>query len=658
MPHAFGSTVPRACSGPSSILGRMESILLEILEKLRAGERVDERALKAVLHAHDKLLAPGEKHFSKKALLPFYLRVKEREPERWRAWGVTPELERALVRALRMKPRRTASGVATITVITKPWPCSSNCLYCPCDVRMPKSYLADEPACQRAERACFDPYLQVSARLQALTQMGHPTDKVELIVLGGTWSDYPCAYQIWFVAELFRALNDGVAADGTALAEACRERRSAYERAGIVSTEEACAERAAAAQRAVTAGALSYNEAVRELYGAQSGWADVAAWQCADLEVLLARHRVNETARHRVVGLVIETRPDLITPESLTLMRRLGCTKVQMGVQSLDPQVLAANRRATTPAEIGRAFALLRAFGFKIHVHFMANLLGASPEADKRDYARLVTDPAYLPDEVKLYPCALVDGTGLVAHWRDGSWRPYTEDELMDVLVADVLATPAYVRISRMIRDISSGDIMTGNKKTNLRQMVEARIEKDAEPRASGREGQAAACGSPRAASASRVQEIREREISLAEVDVSALELADVAYETAVSREHFLQWVTPEGRIAGFLRLSLPRECAMRALFEGAADLRPQRPGEAMIREVHVYGAAARISATGSGVQHLGLGRALVERACEIARAAGCERVNVISSVGTRGYYRGLGFERFSPEGLYQQRDL
>ena len=218
MPHAFGSMVPRACSGPSSILGRMESILLEILEKLRAGERVDERALKAVLHAHDKLLAPGEKHFSKKALLPFYLRVKEREPERWRAWGVTPELERALVRALRMKPRRTASGVATITVITKPWPCSSNCLYCPCDVRMPKSYLADEPACQRAERACFDPYLQVSARLQALTQMGHPTDKVELIVLGGTWSDYPRAYQIWFVAELFRALNDGVAADGTALA--------------------------------------------------------------------------------------------------------------------------------------------------------------------------------------------------------------------------------------------------------------------------------------------------------------------------------------------------------------------------------------------------------------------------------------------------------
>ena len=252
----------------------------------------------------------------------------------------------------------------------------------------------------------------------------------------------------------------------------------------------------------------------------------------------------------------------------------------------------------------------------------------------------------------------LVDGTGLVAHWRDGSWRPYTEDELMDVLVADVLATPAYVRISRMIRDISSGDIMAGNKKTNLRQMVEARIEKDAEQRASGREAQAVARGLPRTAPMPRVQEIREREISLAEVDVSALELADVAYETAVSREHFLQWVTPEGSIAGFLRLSLPRERAMRALFEDAADLRPQRAGEAMIREVHVYGAAARISATGSGVQHLGLGRALVERACEIARAAGYERVNVISSVGTRGYYRGLGFERFSPEGLYQQRDL
>ena len=112
------------------------------------------------------------------------------------------------MRTLRMKPRRTASGVATITVITKPWKCSSDCLYCPNDLRMPKSYLHAEPACQRAERNFFDPYLQVASRLRALEQMGHLCDKVELIVLGGTWSDYPISYQTWFVFELFRALDD------------------------------------------------------------------------------------------------------------------------------------------------------------------------------------------------------------------------------------------------------------------------------------------------------------------------------------------------------------------------------------------------------------------------------------------------------------------
>ena len=121
---------------------------------------------------------------------------------------MTPELEKQLLSVLRMKPRRSASGVATITVITKPWPCGGDCLFCPNDIRMPKSYLHNEPACERAEQNWFDPYLQVASRLTALSQMGHAIDKIELIVLGGTWSDYPRGYQVWFIAEMFRALNE------------------------------------------------------------------------------------------------------------------------------------------------------------------------------------------------------------------------------------------------------------------------------------------------------------------------------------------------------------------------------------------------------------------------------------------------------------------
>ena len=170
---------------------------------------LDPNRLAQIIRRRNEGRTASEQPFAKKRLLPYYLHVKEADPARWGSWNVDEALERRLVQTLRMKPRRTASGVATVTVLTKPWPCAGDCLYCPNDLRMPKSYLADEPACQRAERNWFDPYLQVAARLRALVEMGHVTDKVELIVLGGTWSDYPQDYQAWFVRELFRALNDG-----------------------------------------------------------------------------------------------------------------------------------------------------------------------------------------------------------------------------------------------------------------------------------------------------------------------------------------------------------------------------------------------------------------------------------------------------------------
>lgn len=355
------------------------------------------------------------------------------------------------------------------------------------------------------------------------------------------------------------------------------------------------------------------------------------------MDELEREQRRNETARHRVVGLVIETRPDAITPEALVNIRRMGATKIQMGVQSVDQRVLDANGRGIRVAQIERAFSLLRLFGFKTHAHFMVNLLGSTPEADRLDYRRFVAELAFQPDEVKLYPCALIESSRLRGRYEAEEWRPYTEDELVSVLIDDVLATPAYCRVSRMIRDFSSGDIMAGNKKPNLRQMVESRLHVRCEQ------------------TGERVQEIRFREIATSEVDVRALRLEVVPYETPATSERFLQWVTPEGRIAGFLRLSLPKVAAVEVI---ANELRaagcepPVQPGEAMIREVHVYGMAARVGEEGGAAQHHGLGRKLVERACELACEAGYERINVISAVGTREYYRHLGFY---DHGLYQQ---
>ena len=611
----------------------MEKTLQNILGEIRrTNTPLAPDALDRIIRARNREVAGPVRYVAKKKLLPFYQEAKEHRPEQWRTWGVSPAEEALLVRTLQVKPRRTASGVATVTVLTKPWPCSSACLYCPNDVRMPKSYLHDEPACQRAERNWFDPYLQVTARLRTLHQMGHVTDKVELIVLGGTWSDYPEAYQIWYMHELFRALNDmGCEA---VIERKSETRRKQYQNAGIACERDDLADWASEAQARVTAGDASYNETVRSLYACGTradgnGWAAAAQWQTATFSQLEALQRENESAEHRCVGLVVETRPDAVTPKRLAMLRRLGCTKLQMGIQSLDERILAANHRGIGVDRMRQAFELARIFGFKTHAHFMTNLLGATPESDAADYRRMVEHPAFKPDEIKLYPCALVDGTGLVAHWRDGSWRPYTEEELVNLLADDVLVTPPFTRISRMIRDISAHDIMTGNKKVNLRQLVDLELAKRAQP----------------------VQEIRSREIAFGAAASDELSLSEIAYETTNTSEVFLQWITPDNRIAGFLRLSMPNADYVSA---HTADL-PINASEAMIREVHVYGRVAGLHQGGENAQHRGLGRMLIERACDIARENGYTAINVISAIGTRSYYRKRGF---ADNGLYQQRRL
>ena len=617
----------------------MDELILDILQQLRDGSQgaLDTHQLEMLINSHNSGIDSSahsterEKLIPKRAILPYFLQVKQKNNELWQSWNVTPDLEERFIRSVRMKPRRTASGVATITVITRPHTCSSNCIYCPCDLRMPKSYLANEPACQRAELTFFDPYVQVAARLQALHQMGHSTDKVELIVLGGTWSDYPEGYQYWFIKELFRALNEWPNSPSR-----IQERLDWYSSFGLQNTEEALSSFVAEQQAAVFDDTATYNQAFHKLYDTsrphQSAWSQMQN----TYDELVEQQHVNETAAARVVGLVIETRPDTITPENLRMFRQLGCTKIQIGIQSTRQEILDANKRQMSAAQIKRAFSLIRLYGFKIHSHLMVNLLGATPEADKQDFKTFVTDPGFLPDEIKLYPCALVSGTQLVQKYREGAWQPYAKDELIDVLVQDVLNTPPYVRISRMIRDISATDILVGNKHANLRQMVEQELAAEDV--------------------AIRVQEIRFREINQQQVRAAELTLQDFAYTTAVSDEHFLQWVTADNKIAGFCRLSLPH---WDKLTSGACDVSANellvQPGQAMIRELHVYGQALSLGSEGMSAQHQGLGQKLLTKASSIAAEAGYTSLNVISSIGTRAYYRAQGF---TDAGLYQQKAL
>jgi elongator complex protein 3 len=463
----------------------------------------------------------------------------------------------ALLARIRLKPVRTLSGVTTVTVLTKPYPCPGKCIFCPDDVRMPKSYLPDEPGAMRALEHNFDPYRQVTSRLEALASVGHPTDKVELLILGGTFSSYRRDYQEWFVRRCFEAMN----------------------------------------------APLSSPHFPKENGGTEVGG-------------LCEAYLVNESALHRNVGLSVETRPDKVIPDELAWFRSLGVTKVQMGVQSLDDHILELNQRGHTVAEAHRAVALLRAAGFKIVLHWMPNLLGATPNSDRADFPRLWE--GLCPDEIKIYPTQLLENAPLYEYWKRGEYKPYTTEELVN-LIADVKPSiPRYCRVNRVIRDIPSPHVVAGNKRTSLRQDVHAEL---------ARRGAHCDC-------------IRCREVRDEKVDAASLRLDDLTYAADGAEEYFLSFITPDDRIAGFLRLSLP---GPDSLATGLTDL----DRAAIIREVHVYGQSLPVGAEQNGAaQHAGLGTRLLAEAERVAREKGYRRMAVIAAVGTRLYYLERGFER------------
>lgn len=535
--------------------------------------------------------------------------------------GLQPYSE-AVIRHIRMKPVRTVSGVAPVTVLTKPFPCPGKCIFCPNDVRMPKSYLADEPGAQRAERNWFDPYLQTYTRLEALSNIGHSVDKVELIVLGGTWSYYPEQYQLWFIKECFRALNDFGRIDGRAAVlkhyEEMRRRLEAMQLHAPSNLPEENQRRLAGKMVEGASLAKSYNQAVSELYVAPEALGGFGDYQQSTWEELEREQQKNETAECRSVGLVVETRPDNISEAEVVRMRRLGCTKAQIGLQSLQDSVLAKNHRGHDVAASRRAFKLLRQAGFKIHAHWMANLYGSSVEADVADFQQLFTGEDFHPDELKIYPCSLINSAELMQYFQKGLWRPYTHEELLQVLSACILQTPEYCRLTRIIRDIPSTDIVEGNKKTNFRQIAEIHLAK----------------------AGKKSIDIRAREIRNNKIDDKKLKLEIVEYETNVSSEKFLQYVVPDAKTGGtkivaFLRLSLPK-------VENFID---ELQNAAIIREIHVYGRVVGIGKKAKGkAQHLGLGTQLITKARELSAAAGYEKIAVISAIGTKEYYRKKGF--------------
>jgi len=514
-----------------------------------------------------------------------------------------------VLKAIRMKPMRTQSGVTPVTVLTKPFPCPGKCIFCPNDVRMPKSYLADEPGAQRAERNDFDPYLQTYNRLSAFHNIGHNTSKIELLILGGTWSFYPEYYQIWFLKRCFDAMNDFGVRDGRTKVDT----KNIFKEMPFPKTKN---------EKRKT-----YNEIVMDVAGGRVekffNNSEKATW-----EELKHAQKNNENALSRNVGLVIETRPDFITEKEVIKIRRLGGTKVQIGIQSLNDEVMKLNKRGHGKKETAKAFALLRLAGFKIHAHWMPNLYGSSVKKDIEDFARL-WEKNFQPDELKIYPTSIIENTELFDLYKENNYKPYSQDELMKVLSETMPQTPRYCRLSRIIRDIPSTDIVAGNKTTNFRQVAEKYIQ--------DRGG--------------KMQDIRSRELKMKEVSMDDLELESIQYKTQVTNEHFISYKTKnDDMIAAFLRLSLPyKEASKNNFFKELKNC-------AIIREVHVYGQVVGIGKKSTGkAQHLGLGTKLLQLAEKISRNNGWTKLAVISAIGTRKYYKNRGFSNC---GLYLTKNL
>jgi len=454
-----------------------------------------------------------------------------------------------LEKILQTRKVRTLSGVAVVTVLTKPYPCPGQCIYCPNVPTMPKSYIKTEPAAARALRLKFSPYKQAQLRIKALQLNGHPTDKIELIVKGGTWSSYPIKYREEFIKKCFDGAN---------------------------------------------------NTKSKTLEEAQIK---------------------NQTTKNRIIGLTLETRPDWINAKEIAHLRQLGCTRLELGVQTLDNKVSRFILRGHGQAEVAKATKLLRDTGFKVDYHIMPGLPTATTKSDLDNFKLLFSDYRFRPDMIKIYPCSVIPNTGLYKLWRAGKYKPLEAKELIKLLIKMKIEIPYYVRLSRVIRDIPGNEIAAGSEVTNLREFIQSEMNKL---------GLKCKC-------------IRCREIGRSKKNITKLKqkLFITKYKASEGTEYFLSIEdTKRNTIFAFLRLYLPKNQDKELI-----KLLPIIKNSAFVRELHTYGHLVPVAKKEKNAsQHIGMGKKLMAEAEKIAKKAGFNKISAISGVGVRDYYKKLNY--------------
>ncbi|MCW4009449.1 MAG: tRNA uridine(34) 5-carboxymethylaminomethyl modification radical SAM/GNAT enzyme Elp3 [Candidatus Bathyarchaeota archaeon] len=470
-----------------------------------------------------------------------------------------PEEKRKLSRILRRKATRTISGVTVVAVMTKPYACPQPepCAYCPGGptTGSPQSYTGHEPAAMRGGQNSYDPYLQVRSRLDQLTAIGHRVDKIELIVMGGTFPATPLEYQQWFIQRCLDAIT---------------EQESA-------SLEEAKANA--------------------------------------------------ETSRTRNVGITVETRPDWAKQPHVDGMLDMGVTRVELGVQNPDDAIYRLVGRTHTVADVQEATRVAKDTGLKVVYHLMPGMPGSSRAKDLEAFMRVFTDPAFMPDMLKIYPCLVIDGTKTYQWYQQGKYKPYSTEEAAE-LVAQVKKTlPPWVRVMRVQRDIPAGLIVAGVKKSNLRQLAQQKL---------AEYGERCRC--------IRCREVGHRfAVDGVKPDLDSIKIISKAYEASEGIETFISAEDPENDVlVGYLRLRFPSEKAHRPEIAMVPS--------AIVRELHVYGPLVPVGKHSAGAwQHKGFGAALLAEAEQLARENSAKKLLVTSALGTKRYYLRFGFHDDGP---------
>lgn len=452
------------------------------------------------------------------------------------------------------KPVRSSSGVTPLTVVLKPRKCDhGTCIYCPGGEFVPQSYTDKSPAIMRALALNFDPFVQVLKRLETLKKMGHPTDKIEIIILGGTFLQYEKNYQYDFVKKCYDALN---------------EKKSK-------NLEEA--------------------------------------------------KKFNEKAKHRCVALCIENRPDNCSDDEIKRMLEFGCTRVEIGVQIPDDEIYKKINRGHKVKDVIDATKRLKNAGFKVGYHFMPGLPFSSKEKDVKLFRKLFDDENFRPDQLKIYPCQIVEDSPLAKAYKILKYKPYTTEETKEFLRKAIPLIPEYCRIMRIMREIPKEKMISSSEpiKLDIRKDIEENLKKQG----------------------IKINEIRMREIGFNESGkTEKTKLKKIEYFASGGKEYFLEIINEENILYGLLRLRI-------------SEQKNAKEKTATVRELHIYGQATEIGKAGKISQHTGLGKQLMSEAEEISRREKCKIVKVISGVGVREYYKKLGYE-LDEEKIYMKKNI